>query len=62
MKNETLYYPRTINPLTSKKEYYQSVRQKMKRKVTPYLCDDIPQDNYLTNIQHQLEEEYGITT
>ena len=61
MKKETLYYPRTANPLASEKEYYQSVWQKMKQKVTPYLCDDIPQNNYLTKIQHELEEKYGIT-
>jgi transposase len=62
MKNETLYYPRTINPLVSEKDYYQSVWVKMKKKLTPYLSDEIPRDNYLTRIQHQLEELYGINT
>jgi transposase len=62
MKNETLYYPRTINPLVSEKDYYQSVWVKMKEKLTPCLSDEIPQDNYLTRIQHQLEEQYGINT
>ena len=62
MKNETFYYPRTVNPLKTQKEYYQSVWEKMKKKVAPYLCDDIPQDNYLTKIQHQLEEKYDINT
>jgi hypothetical protein len=61
MKNETLYYPRTINPLTDEKGYYQSVWDKMKRKITPYLSDDVPQDNYLTRIQRELEGKYGIT-
>jgi transposase len=61
MKNETLYYPSIVNPLKTQKEYYESVWEKMKKKVTPYLCDDIPQNNYLTKIQHELEEEYGIT-
>jgi transposase len=62
MKNETLYYPRTINPLVSEKDYYQSVWVKMRKKLTPYLSDEIPRDNYLTRIQHQLEELYGINT
>jgi len=62
MKNETLYYPRTINPLVSEKDYYQSVLVKMKKKLTPYLSDEIPRDNYLTRVQHQLEELYGINT
>jgi hypothetical protein len=62
MRNETLYYPRTSNPLMTEKEYYQGVWDKMKPKLTPYLCDDIPQDNYLTKIQHELEEKYGIKT
>jgi hypothetical protein len=62
MKNETLYHPRTSNPLMTDREYYQSVWHKMKQRVVPYLCDDIPQDNYLTRIQHELEEKYGIDT
>lgn len=62
MKNETLYYPRTINPLASKKDYYQPVWVKMKQKLTPYLSDEIPQDNYLTRIRYQLEELYDINT
>jgi hypothetical protein len=62
MRNETLYYPRTGNPLMTEKEYYQGVWDKMKPKLTPYLCDDIPQDNYLTKIQRELEEKYGINT
>jgi hypothetical protein len=62
MRNETLYYPRTGNPLMTEKEYYQKIWDKMKPKLTPYLCDDIPQDNYLTSIQHELEEKYGIKT
>jgi len=61
MKNETLYCPRTGNPLTTEKEYYQSVYRKVKEKLADYLSDDIPQDNYLSKIQHQLEEKYGIT-
>jgi len=61
MKNETLYYPRTANPFKSEKEHYQSIWGKMREKVVPYLCDDIPQKNYLTKTQHQLEEKYGIT-
>ncbi|MHA2313623.1 MAG: IS110 family RNA-guided transposase [Candidatus Thorarchaeota archaeon] len=61
MKNETLYYPRTANLLNSEKEHYQSIWGKMKKKVTPYLCDDIPLNNYLTKTQHELEEKYGIT-
>ena len=62
MKNETLYYPRTINPLVSEKDHYQSVWVKMKEKLTPYLSDEIPKDNYLTSTQHQLEEQHGINT
>lgn len=62
MKNETLYYPRTGNPLKTDKEYYQCVWDKMKQRVAPYVCDHIPQDNYLTRIQHQLEDKYGINT
>ena len=62
MKNETLYCPRTGNPLKTEKEYYQSIWKKMKHRVAPYLCDDIPQDNYLTRIQLELEEKYGINT
>ena len=62
MRNETLYYPRTGNPLMTEKEYYQGVWDRMKPKLAPYLCDDIPQDNYLTKIQHELEEKYGINT
>jgi transposase len=60
MKNETLYYPRTINPLGSDADYYQCVWDKVKEKVTPYLSDEIPQDNYLTRIRRELEEQYGI--
>ena len=62
MRNETLYYPRTGNPLMTEKEYYQGIWDKMKPKLIPYLCNDIPQDNYLTKIQHELEEKYGIKT
>lgn len=62
MKNETLYYPQTANPLKTQKEYYGAVWEKMKEKVTPYLSDDIPQENYLTRIQHELEEKYDITS
>jgi len=62
MKNETLYHPRTGNPLKTEKEYYQSVWDKMKKRVAPYLSDDIPQDNYLTEIQSKLEEKYGINS
>ena len=62
MRNETLYYPRTGNPLMTEKQYYQGVWDKMKPKLTPYLCDDIPQDNYLARIRHELEEKYGINT
>ncbi len=61
MKNETLYHPQTVNPLASEKEYYQSVWVKMKEKLADYLVDDMPQDNYLTRIHHQLEDSYGIT-
>lgn len=61
MKNETLYCPMTGNPLTTRKEYYESVWDKMKEKLSDYLTDDIPQDNYLVKIQQQLEEKYGIT-
>ena len=61
MKNETLYCPKTGNPLTTEKEYYQSVWNKVQEKLADYLTDDIPQDNYLSKIQHQLEEKYGIT-
>jgi len=60
MKNETLYCPRTGNPLTSRKEYYSSVFSKIEEKLTGYLDDDIPEDNYFLRIQHQLEEKYGI--
>ena len=60
MKNETLYCPRTGNPLTSQREYYMSVFSKVKGKLSAYLGDDIPEDNYLSKIQHQLEEKYGI--
>ena len=59
MKNETLYCPRTGNPLTSQREYYSSVFSKVKEKLSDYLGDDIPEDNYLTRIQRQLEEKYG---
>ena len=62
MRNETLYFPRIGNPLTAEKDYYQSVWDKMKEKLKPHLSDDIPQSNYLTGIQHQLEEKYGINT
>jgi transposase len=62
MKSKTLYYPRAGNPLMTDKEYYQCVWDKMKQRVAPYLCDDIPQDNYLTRIKHELEDEYGINT
>jgi transposase len=62
MKNETLYYPRTGNPLKTDKEYYQCVWDKMKQRIAPYVCDDIPKDNYLTRIQHELEDKYGINT
>ncbi len=61
MNNETLYCPMTGNPLTTRKEYYESVWNKMKEKLSDYLTDDIPQDNYLVKIQQQLEEKYGIT-
>ena len=61
MKNETLYCPKTGNPLTTLDEYYQSAWSKVKEKLTDYLSDDIPQDNYLVKIQHQLGEKYGIT-
>jgi hypothetical protein len=60
MKNETLYCPKTGNPLASQKEYYQSVWDKVKEKLTDYPNSDIPQDNYLVKIAHQLEEKYGI--
>jgi len=60
MKNETLYCPKTGNPLVSQKEYYQSVWDKVKEKLTGYLNSDIPQDNYLVKIANQLEEKYGI--
>ena len=62
MKNETLYYPRTGNPLKTDKEYYQGVWDKMRHRLTPYLCDDAPRDNYLTKIQHELGVKYGINT
>ena len=42
-------------------EYVQP-SDKVKEKLKPYLSDDIPQSNYLTKIQHQLEEQYGINT
>lgn len=60
MKNETLYYPKTRNPLLSEKEYFQSVWNNIKLKVAPFLSDDIPQNNYLTKIKKQLEDKYGI--
>jgi transposase len=60
MRDETIYYPGTGNPLTSEKEYYQSVWDRMKESLESYLSDDIPQSNYLTEIQRQLEEKYGI--
>ena len=60
MKNQTLYCPKTGNPLTTEKEYYQSVWNKVKEKLSDYLSDDIPQDNYLSRIQKQLEDKYGI--
>jgi len=60
MKNENLYCPRTGNPLTSQREYYISVFSKVKEKLSGYLDDDIPGDNYLSRIQRQLEEKYGI--
>lgn len=59
MKNETLYYSKTRNPLTTQKEYYESVWSKMKEKLSDYLTDDIPQNNYFTRIQNQLGEQYG---
>jgi transposase len=61
MKNETLYCPKTGNPLTTDKDYYQSIWNKVKEKLADYLSDGIPQDNYLSKIQHQLEEKYDIT-
>jgi transposase len=60
MKNETFYCPRTGNPLISPGEYYGSVFSKMKRKLSGYLSDDIPKDNYLDRIKNQLEEQYDI--
>jgi len=60
IKSETLYCPKTGNPITTQKEYYESVWNKMKEKLSDYLTDDIPQDNYFTKIQNQLEEQYGI--
>lgn len=60
MKNESLYCPKTGNPLTSQREYYNSIFSKVKEKLSGYLDDDIPKDNYLTRIQRQLEEKYGI--
>jgi len=60
MKNETLYSPFTGNPLISQGDYYNSVFTKVKEKLSDYLSDDIPQDNYLTKMQRQLEEKYGI--
>ncbi len=60
MKNETLYCPKTGNPLTSQREYYSSVFSKVKEKLSGYLGDDIPIDNYLTKIQRQLKNKYGI--
>jgi transposase len=60
MKNETIYCPRTGNPLTSQKDYYYSVFSKVKKKLSGYLGDDIPKHNYLSKIQNQLEEKYGI--
>jgi len=62
MSKETIYHPRAI-PLMDEKDYhdyYQSVWDKMKDQLKPYLSDGIPVDNYLTRIQHQLEEKYGI--
>jgi len=60
MKDENLYYPRTVNPLNTQQEHYQRVWDKMKKRINPYLCDNIPRDNYLTRIQRELEEKYGI--
>lgn len=60
MKNETLYCPKIGNPLTSQRDYYNSVFSKVKEKLSGYLGDDIPKDSYLLKIQHQLEEKYGI--
>jgi len=63
MRKETLYCPRAYKSLFSQKEhqdYYQTIWNKMKETLAPYLCDDIPPDNYLVKIQNQLEETYGI--
>lgn len=66
MRKENLYCPKTGNPLTQKdyyQQYYQSIWNKMKDKIKPFLSDDIqdiPKDNYLTKIQNQLGENYGI--
>jgi len=64
MRKETLYCPRAYDSIFSQKEhqvYYQGVWNKMKETLTPYLCHDIPPDNYLVKIHNQLEETYGIT-
>jgi len=42
MKNETLYCPKTGNPLADQKDYYQYVWNKIKEKLAEYLSDDIP--------------------
>jgi len=63
MRKETLYCPKAYKSLFSQKEhqdYYQTIWDKMKGALTPYLCHDIPPDNYLVKIQNQMEETYGI--
>ncbi len=60
MRKETIYYPRTM--ISSEKDYYQDVWDKVKEKLKPCFPDDVPQSNYLTKIQHELEENYGINT
>lgn len=64
MRKETLYCPRAYNSLFSQKDrqdYYETIWSKMKKSLSPYLCDDVPPDSYLLKIQRQMEETYGVT-
>jgi hypothetical protein len=53
-----------IRPIGSKNErdnVHAKTDAKVEEKLSDYRTDDIPQDNYLVKIQHQLEEKYDIT-
>ena len=56
MKKEPLYTPNTRNPLIPKRQYQQQVWENIRRKLAPYLPEEIPEDTYLQKLQRQMEE------